>query len=115
MSTILTSISLVLAGAIVLVVAYHLIGIYLNLKKTADNLELLAGGLTAPLGEGIGQLNGGLSVLLDEFKAALTNLSQLTKSSNNASTSDRKSVPSLAGAPRKISGGSKHWPPPKKS
>jgi len=121
MFTILTSISLVLAGAIVLVVAYHLIGIYLNLKKTADNLELLAGGLvqvnqnTAPLGEGIGQLNGGLSVLLDEFKAALSNLSQLTKSSNNASTSDRKSVPSLAGAPQKISGGSKHWAPPKKS
>ena len=46
MSTVvLTSITLVLAGAIVLVVAYHLIGIYLNLKKTADNLELLAGGL----------------------------------------------------------------------
>ena len=61
MSTVIfTSITLILAGAIVLVVAYHLIGIYLNLKKTADNLELLAGGLvqinqnTAPLGDGIG-------------------------------------------------------------
>ena len=76
---VLTSITLVLAGAIVLVVAYHLIGIYLNLKKTADNLELLAGGLvqinqnTAPLGEGIGQLNGGLSELLEDFKGALGN------------------------------------------
>ncbi|MEE2611785.1 MAG: signal peptidase II, partial [Pseudomonadota bacterium] len=65
---------------IVLVVAYHLIGIYLNLKKTADNLELLAGGLvqinqnTAPLGKGIGQLNGGLSELLEDFKGALGNL-----------------------------------------
>ena len=95
--------------------------IYLNLKKTGDNLELLAGGLaqinqnTVPLGEGIGQLNGGLSVLLEEFKAALSNLSQLTKSSNKESTPNRKSVPVLAGVQRGIPGGSKHWAPPKKS
>ena len=118
---VLTSITLVLAGAIVLVVAYHLIGIYLNLKKTADNLELLAGGLvqinqnTAPLGEGIGQLNGGLSELLEDFKGALGNLTQLTKSSKDESTPNRKSASGLAGAPRKLSGGSKHWAPSKKS
>ena len=117
--TVLTGITLVLAGAIVLVVAYHLIKIYLNLKKTGDNLELLAGGLaqinqnTVPLGEGIGQLNGGLSVLLEEFKAALSNLSQLAKSSNEESTPNRKSVPVLAGVQRGIPGGSKHWAPPK--
>lgn len=122
MSTaVLTSITLVLAGAIVLVVAYHLIGIYLNLKKTADNLELLAGGLvqinqnTAPLGEGIGQLNGGLSELLEDFKGALGNLTQLTKSLKDESTSNRKSASSLAGVPQKLSGGSKHWAPSKKS
>ena len=122
MSTaVLTSITLVLAGAIVLVVAYHLIGIYLNLKKTADNLELLAGGLvqinqnTAPLGEGIGQLNSGLSVLLEDFKWALGNLTQLTKSSKDESTPNRKSASGLAGVPRKLSGGSKHWAPSKKS
>ena len=115
MSTVIfTSITLILAGAIVLVVAYHLIGIYLNLKKTADNLELLAGGLvqinqnTAPLGDGIGQLNGGLSVLLEDFKGALGNLTQLTKSAKDESTSNRKSASNLAGASRKLSGGSKH-------
>ena len=36
---VLTGITLILAGAIVLVVAYHLIKIYLNLKKTGDNLN----------------------------------------------------------------------------
>ena len=122
MSTVIfTSITLILAGAIVLVVAYHLIGIYLNLKKTADNLELLAGGLvqinqnTAPLGEGIGQLNGGLSELIEDFKGALGNLTQLTKSSKEESTPNRKSASGLAGAPRELSGGSKHWAPSKKS
>ena len=122
MSTVIfTSITLILAGAIVLVVAYHLIGIYLNLKKTADNLELLAGGLvqinqnTAPLGEGIGQLNGGLSELIEDFKGALGNLTQLTKSSKEESTPNRKSASGLAGASRKLSGGSKHWAPSKKS
>jgi uncharacterized phage infection (PIP) family protein YhgE len=122
MSTVIfTSITLILAGAIVLVVAYHLIGIYLNLKKTADNLELLAGGLvqinqnTAPLGEGLGQLNGGLSELIEDFKGALGNLTQLTKSSKEESTPNRKSASGLAGAPRKLSGGSKHWAPSKKS
>ena len=118
---VLTGITLILAGAIVLVVAYHLIVIYLNLKKTADNLELLAGGLvqinqnTAPLGDGIGQLNGGLSVLLEDFKGALGNLTQLTKSAKDESTSNRKSASNLAGASRKLSGGSKHWAPSKKS
>ena len=122
MSTVIfTSITLILAGAIVLVVAYHLIGIYLNLKKTADNLELLAGGLvqinqnTTPLGDGIGQLNGGLSVLLEDFKGALGNLAQLTKSSKDESTSTHKSASNLAGTSRKLSGGSKHWAPSKKS
>jgi X-X-X-Leu-X-X-Gly heptad repeat protein len=122
MSTVIfTSITLILAGAIVLVVAYHLVGIYLNLKKTADNLELLAGGLvqinqnTAPLGDGIGQLNGGLSVLLEDFKGALGNLTQLTKSAKDESTPNRKSASNLAGASRKLSGGSKHWAPSKKS
>ena len=118
---VLTGITLILAGAIVLVVAYHLIKIYLNLKKTGDNLELLAGGLaqinqiTAPLGEGFGQLNGGLSVLLEEFKAALSNLTQLTKSSKDESTPNRKSASGLAGVSQKLSGGSKHWAPSKKS
>ena len=122
MSTVIfTSITLILAGAIVLVVAYHLIGIYLNLKKTADNLELLAGGLiqinqnTAPLGDGIGQLNGGLSVLLEDFKGALGNLTQLIKSSKDESSSTHKSASNLAGTSRKLSGGSKHWAPSKKS
>ena len=45
MNAILITSTLLIVSAIVLVVAYHLIGIFWYLKKTGDNLENLAGGL----------------------------------------------------------------------
>lgn len=76
-------ITLLTVSAIVLVVAYHLIGIFYNLKKTGDNLSLLAVELkntnrnTDPLSDNVETLNGGLSVLLKEFTKTLNNLKPL--------------------------------------
>ena len=67
-------------SAIVLVVAFHLIGIFWYLKKTGDNLENLAGGLiqisanTNPLESNIDDLNEGLNVLISNFITTLKNL-----------------------------------------
>ena len=47
MIPILTFATLAVVLIIVLVVAYHLIGIYVALKRGADHLEALAGGLVA--------------------------------------------------------------------
>ena len=79
------SITLVTVLAIVLVVAYHLIGIMYNLKKTGDNLTLLAIELKKinkhanPLSENIEKLNGGLAVLLKEFVETLNNIKLFSK------------------------------------
>jgi len=79
------AITLVTVSAIVLVVAYHLIGIFYNLKKTGDNLTLLAVELkkinkhTNPLSENLEQLNGGLAALLNEFVDTLKNVKLLPK------------------------------------
>lgn len=70
MITVLTVATLVLALVIVVVVAYHLIGIYAALKRAGDHLEALAGGLTAirdhaaPLNGRIDAINAGLAALL---------------------------------------------------
>jgi hypothetical protein len=80
MHSTLILLSLVIAIAIVLVVAYHLIGIFWYLKKTGDNLEKLAGGLvqisnnTQPLDSHIDNLNSGLNVLISNFTTTLKNL-----------------------------------------
>jgi|TARA_B110000438_G_scaffold293311_1_gene332945 hypothetical protein len=77
-------ITLVTVLAIVLVVAYHLIGIFYNLKKTGDNLSLLAIELkktnenTNPLSVNIEKLNEGLTVLLKEFTDTLKNITPLS-------------------------------------
>lgn len=77
--------SLVLAVVIVAVVAYHLVGIYLALRKGADHLEKLAGGLiairdnTAPLNVKIDTINGGLSDLVAPLLAANGNLAAIVK------------------------------------
>jgi len=66
MTALLAWISLVLAVVIVLVVAVHLIVIFWALKRGADHLEALAGGLsvvrqqTAPLGAKLTALNTAL-------------------------------------------------------
>ena len=73
MNTILITSTLLIVSAIVLVVAYHLIGIFWYLKKTGDNLENLAGGLiqvsanTNPLESNIDDLNNGLNLLISNF------------------------------------------------
>ena len=80
MNTILITLTLLIISAIVLVVAFHLIGIFWYLKKTGDNLENLAGGLiqisanTNPLESNIDDLNEGLNVLISNFITTLKNL-----------------------------------------
>ena len=80
MNAILITSTLLIISAIVLVVAYHLIGIFWYLKKTGDNLENLAGGLiqvsvnTNPLESNIDDLNEGLNVLISNFITTLKNL-----------------------------------------
>ena len=80
MNAILITSTLLIVSAIVLVVAYHLIGIFWYLKKTGDNLENLAGGLiqisanTNPLESNIDDLNDGLNVLISNFITTLKNL-----------------------------------------
>jgi len=79
------AITLVTVLAIVLVVAYHLIGIIYNLKKTGDNLTLLVVELkninkhANPLSENIKQLNEGLAILLKEFVQTLNNIKLFSK------------------------------------
>lgn len=79
----LSVVTLVLVAAIVLVVAYHLIGIYFYLKRTGDHLQALAGGLatvqtnTKPLDESIGTITGGLANLLEEFVECMNNIKKL--------------------------------------
>ena len=80
MNTILITSTLLIIFAIVLVVAFHLIGIFWYLKKTGDNLEGLAGGLTQittntnPLEKNIDDLNNGLNLLISNFLSTLKNL-----------------------------------------
>lgn len=74
MITALIVVSLVLAGAIVAAVAYHLLGIFLALKRAGDHLQALAGGLaairdnTAPLNAGIEAVNAALAALLPPLR-----------------------------------------------
>lgn len=70
MITLLTIVTLLLAPAIVAAVAWHLIGIYVALKRAGDHLAALAGGLTAirdhtvPLNGKLDAINAGLAALL---------------------------------------------------
>lgn len=76
----LTIISLILTVAIVLVLAYYLIQIFFCLKRGADRLEALAGGLvairdnTAPLDSSLLEANRQLSALLNPLAATNLNL-----------------------------------------
>jgi hypothetical protein len=85
MTDVLAIISLVLVLAIVVVVAYHLIAIYIALKRGADHLDKLAGGLvkirddTAPLETKINTINGGLSALVPPLLGANDNLAAIVK------------------------------------
>ena len=78
----LTLWTLVLAGAIVLVLAVYLTAIALNLLRASRHLEQLAGGLiqvrdnAKPLESKLTTIAGALSALNTEFSAVDRNLSQ---------------------------------------
>ena len=79
----LSLVSLVLALIVVLVVAWHLIGIYLALRNGRRHLAQLAGGLaqirtdTAPLNGKIATINEGLSSLVPPLMDANGNLAAI--------------------------------------
>ena len=70
MTAVLLYITLAVTLAVVLVLVVYLVGIIIALAGAKRSLAKLAGGLvairdhTAPLGDKIGALNGGLSALL---------------------------------------------------
>lgn len=70
MTSTLLTLTLIVTAAIVLVLVVYLVGIIIALWGAKRSLAQLAGGLvairdnTAPLGDKIGALNGGLSTLL---------------------------------------------------
>ena len=83
MITVLALISLILVLVVVLVTAWHLLGIYLALRKGRAHLTALAGGLTqirddtAPLTAKLASVNGGLSALAPPLLAANANLAAI--------------------------------------
>jgi cell division protein FtsB len=85
MISILTTLTLILVLVIVALVAWHLIGIYIALKRGADHLEKLAGGLvairdnSAPLNGKVDEINTGLAELLPPLLAANGNLAAIVK------------------------------------
>ena len=85
MIDVLAIITLVLVLAIVLIVAYHLIGIYLALVRTVADLKKLAGGLvkirddTKPLNGKVDTINAGLAELIPALLATNDNLAAIVK------------------------------------
>ena len=79
----LTALTLIVVALIVVLVAYHLIGIYIALKSGADHLEALAGGLskvrdaTSSLNAKVDTINGGLSALAPDLLKANDNLAAI--------------------------------------
>ena len=90
MITLLTTLSLILTGAIVGVVAVYLILIFLALKRAADHLQVLADGLvrirddTAPLESKVGTINGGLARLVDPLLAVNDHLAAIVAVAQSA-------------------------------
>lgn len=91
MILILAYVTLAVVLAIVLVVAYHLIGIFIALKRGADDLEALVGGLeairdnTAPLNGRIDGINAGLKALVAPLMESNGNLAAIAKIAANRS------------------------------
>ncbi len=88
MVEVLAVISVILALVIVLIVAYHLIGIFLALRRGANTLQKLAGGLdkirtdTVPLNGKLETINGRLSALIPPLLAANGNLGKIVEIAN---------------------------------
>lgn len=78
-------VTLVLTLAIVLLVAWHLAGIYLALRRAADHLQKLAGGLarirddTGPLNAKVDTINRGLKQLVPPLTGANANLAAIVR------------------------------------
>ena len=85
MIEVLAIISLVLALAIVVIVAYHLVGIFVALKRSADHLDKLASGLvkvrddTRDLNSKVETVNAGLGALVAPLLSTNKNLSGVVK------------------------------------
>lgn len=81
----LTVVSIILALAIVGVVAVYLVLIFVALKRAADHLEQLAGGLvqicdhTRPLEDKVTTINGGLAGLVAPLLAVNGNLTKIVE------------------------------------
>ena len=79
------TLSLILVLVIVAVVAWHLIGIFIALKRGADHLQQLAGGLvairdnTVPLNGKVDEINAGLTELVSPLLAANGNLAAIVE------------------------------------
>lgn len=82
---VLATLSVVLAVVIVLVVAYHLVGVFVALKRAGNHLEELAAALvevrdaTEPLNERITSVNTGLAALVGPLAASGTNLKAIVR------------------------------------
>lgn len=83
--SILTIWTLVLAGAIVLVLAVYLIGVAVQLYRASQHLQRLAGGLilvrsnAEPLEERLTKIAGALSALRDAFHRVDGNLADTAR------------------------------------
>lgn len=85
MTQLLLYLSLAVTAAVVLVLVVYLVGIIFALWSAKNSLAKLAGGLiairdhTAPLGDHMKSINGGLSALLDGLLAVNGNLAAIVK------------------------------------
>jgi hypothetical protein len=79
----LVILTIVLTTAIVLAVAYHLIGVYVSLKRGGDHLEALAAHLvkvrddSLPLNGRVDEINAGLTALARPLLGANGNLAAI--------------------------------------
>ena len=85
MTALLLNLTLAVIFAVVLVLVAYLVGIIVALWGAKRSLAQLAGGLvavrdhTAPLGDKVGALNGGLSTLLHGLLAVNGNLAAVVR------------------------------------
>jgi len=77
--------TLAVTAAVVLVLVIYLVGIVVALWDAKNSLSRLAGGLvairdhTAPLGQHVGAVNGGLSTLLEGLLAVNADLAAIVR------------------------------------
>ncbi|MEW5835624.1 MAG: hypothetical protein ACOZJZ_01385 [Pseudomonadota bacterium] len=85
MTSMLLTATLVVVTAVVVVLVIYLLGIIVALAGAKRSLAKLAGGLvairdhTAPLGEKVGAINGGLTTLLQGLLAVNGNLAAVVR------------------------------------